>query len=118
MHVALVLTSGAHHHAAGPLLGYAAPGHLVMLAAHLCAAVAIGLWLTAGERTARNALHLAARPWREVQRATAGTLELLHAVLVVRRPAPMPVRVDSIAVPVSVWDGRQVARRGPPPPCC
>ena len=55
MHVALVLTSGAHHHAAGPLLGYAAPGHLVMLAAHLCAAVAIGLWLTAGVQRAVGA---------------------------------------------------------------
>ena len=62
-----------HHGAAashGSVMSLMSDGHLVMLLAHLAAAVVVGVWLAAGERACWTLLALTARPvvdaWRTV----------------------------------------------------
>lgn len=106
--------SSAHHDAVLPLMDGA---DLAMLVGHLAAAVAVGLWLAAGERAVWSLLALTGRSvtdsLRGLLRATA-----LRPALVGTQPRiePMPGWLAVVLLPASVWDGYAVSRRGPP--CC
>ena len=106
--------SSAQHDAVLALMG---GPDLAMLVGHLAAAVAVGLWLAAGERAVWSLLALAGRSvtdsLRVLLQATA-----LRPALVGTRPStePMPGWVAAVLQPASVWDGYAVSRRGPP--CC
>ena len=60
----------------GSAMSLMSGGHLVMLLAHLAAAVVVGVWLAAGERAFWMLLALAARPvvdaWRTVRAVARG----------------------------------------------
>ncbi len=117
------LPSPAHahlmaHHCATASHGGATPlmsgSHLVMLLAHLAAAVVVGAWLVAGERALWVVLALTARPlvdaWRTVTTTACGgvanvTTDCPRLQLGWDLPA---------AVRVSMWAAGVVTRRGPP----
>jgi hypothetical protein len=88
--------------------------HVVMLLAHLAAAVVVGLWLAAGERAFLTLLALTARPVVDAwQKVTAAALRPTGAV-VVRSPRLLPGWGRPAAVSSSVWVSGAVPRRGPP----
>lgn len=90
---------------------------LAMLGGHLAAAVAVGLWLAAGERAAWSILAWAgcavADSLRGLLRASA-----LRPALGGTRPSaePKPDWPSAVLLRGSVSDGYAVSRRGPP--CC
>jgi hypothetical protein len=94
-----------------PLVG---GGHVVMLLAHLAAAIAVGVWLVVGERVLWTLLALTARPvvnaWRIVRdlaREGFGAVVIDCSHLLARwRPRS--------AVHGSVWTAGVGPRRGPP----
>jgi hypothetical protein len=102
--------AGSHGFAMSLMSG----GHLVMLFTHLAAAVGVGVWLAAGDRTFGAVLILTARQvqdaWRTVTRVTHG------AVSIVSYPR-FQLRWDLRCAAVSVWAAGAVSRRGPPL-CC
>ena len=109
----LMTHAGGHasHDCATSLI---AGGHLVMLLAHLAAAVVVGVWLAAGERALWTVLTFTARRvidgWRT---ATAVARDGIGAAVVspsVSQPDGGPSRV----VHRSVWASSVAARRGPP----
>ena len=86
---------------------------LAMLGAHLAAAVAVGLWLAAGERAAWTILALTGRC----------AVESLGVLCREVASAPAPAGSGTYVVPgwlsalpqgASLWDGYAVSRRGPP----
>jgi hypothetical protein len=105
------------HHGAeashGPVMSLMG-GHLVMLVAHLAAAVVVGVWLAAGERALWMLLALSARSlvdaWRTVTAVTRGGLAALVSCprLQIRWGLRRVVRGR-------VWTAGAVSRRGPPP---
>jgi hypothetical protein len=107
------------HHGAeashGPVMSLMGGGHLVMLVAHLAAAVVVGVWLAAGERALWMLLALSARSlvdaWRTVTAVTRGGI----AALVVSCPR-LQIRWGlRRVVRGRVWTAGAVSRRGPPP---
>ena len=89
-------------------------GHLVMLLAHLAAALVVGLWLAAGERAFWMLLALTARPvvdaWRTVTAVARGG----DGAVVVSCLRLLPGWGLPAAVGSSVWAAGVVSRRGPP----
>ena len=106
------------HHGAGaspgPVMSLMSGGHLVMLLAHLAAAVVVGAWLAAGERALWMLLALSARPlvdaWRTVTAVGRGGV----GALVVSCPRLQIGSGLRCAVSGRVWTVGVVARRGPP----
>ncbi len=88
--------------------------HLVMLFAHLAAAVAVGLWLVAGERVLWTLLELSARPvvnaWRMVRNVTRDGV----AAVVIGCSRPLAEWSPQFSMPGSVWALGVAPRRGPP----
>jgi hypothetical protein len=103
--------AGASH---GPVMSLMSGGHLVMLVAHLVAAVVVGVWLAAGERALWMLLALSARPlvdaWRTVTAVVRG-----GGALVVSCPRLQIGWGLRRVVSGRVWTAGVVARRGPPP---
>jgi hypothetical protein len=100
----------SHDSAMSPLGG----GHLVMLLAHLAAAVVVGVWLAAGERAFSTVLVLAARPVVDAWRTITGAARVTVGAVVLRCP---PLQLGwslRCAVRGSVWTACVVSRRGPP----
>jgi hypothetical protein len=91
--------------------------HLVMLVAHVAAALVVGLWLAAGERAAWRLVAIAALPvvgaWITL-RELSGTAAV--ALVVTRPAAALPCWSRESATRSSSWAGRGVSRRGPPRP--
>jgi hypothetical protein len=104
--------AGAHGFATSLMSG----GHLVMLFAHLAAAVGVGVWLAAGDRALGTALALTARQvhdaWRTVTRIAQGAISPV-AVNYPRFQRRWHLRCAA----VSLWAEGAVSRRGPPR-CC
>jgi hypothetical protein len=106
------------HHGAGaspgPVMSLMSGGHLVMLLAHLAAAVVVGAWLSAGERALWMLLTLSARPlvdaWRTVTAVGRGGV----GALVVSCPRLQIGSGLRCVVSGRVWTVGVVARRGPP----
>jgi hypothetical protein len=104
------------HHSAeashGPVMSLLGGGHLVMLVAHLAAAVVVGVWLAAGERALWMLLALSARPlvdaWRTVTAVARG------GALVVSCPRLQIGWGLRRVVSGRVWTAGAVSRRGPP----
>ena len=98
----------------GSVMSLMSGGHLVMLLAHLAAAVAVGVWLAAGERALWMLLALTARPlvdaWRTVTAVARGRV----GALVVSCPRLQPGWGMRYVVRASVWTTGVVTRRGPP----
>lgn len=119
--------SSRHGSMTGAVLGHGSAAHrdavlalmdgvdLAMLVGHLAAAVAVGLWLAAGERAAWSILALTGR---SVADSLRGLLQAtaLRPALAGTRPGtqPMPVWLAAVLLRASVWDGYAVSRRGPP----
>lgn len=110
-HLMTHLGAATSHGSALSLMG---GGHLVMLLAHLAAAVVVGIWLAAGERAFWTVLRLAARPvvdaWRTVMGAARGGV---GDVVVSCRRLQLGWGLRC-AVRGSVWVADVVSRRGPP----
>jgi hypothetical protein len=89
-------------------------GHLVMLLAHLAAAVVVGVWLAAGERALWMLLALTARPlvdaWETVTAAARGGV----GAVVVSCPRLQTGWGLRRVVRGRVWTAGVVSRRGPP----
>jgi hypothetical protein len=98
----------------GSVMSLMGGGHLVMLLAHLAAAVAVGVWLAAGERALWMLLALTARPlvdaWGTVKAVARGGV----GAVVVRCPRRQPSWGMQFVVRASVWATGVVSRRGPP----
>lgn len=90
---------------------------LAMLVGHLAAAIAVGLWLAAGERAVWSILALTGHSVADSLRVLLRTAAL-RADLGGARPRtePMPGWPAAVPLSASVWDGDAVSRRGPP--CC
>ena len=97
----------------GDVMSLMGGGHLVMLLAHLAAAVAVALWLAAGERAVWMLLALTARravdAWWKITAAARG-----FGAVVASRPRVQPGWKPRWVVRRSVWVTGVVARRGPP----
>jgi hypothetical protein len=106
-----------HHGVAashGFVMSQMSGAHLVMLLAHLAAAVVVGLWLAAGERAFSTLLALTARPVVDAwQKVTAAARRPTDAV-VVRCPRLLPGWGRPAAVSSLIWVAGVVSRRGPP----
>jgi hypothetical protein len=89
-------------------------GHVVMLLAHLSAAVAVGVWLAAGERAFSTMLVLAARPVAAAWRTVTGAAQVCGGAVVVSRPRLQLGWGLRCAVRGPVWVAGAVCRRGPP----
>jgi len=92
-------------------------GHLVMVLGHIAAAIAVGLWLAAGERALWMLLALGVRPvvdaWRMVAALAGGGLdEVADGCLGLRPDWGRLCAADDM-----VWAVGVVSRRGPPG-CC
>jgi hypothetical protein len=106
------------HHGAepshGPVTSLMGGGHLVMLVAHLAAAVVVGVWLAAGERALWMLLAISVRPlvnaWRTVTAVARGGV----GALVVTRPRLQFGWGLRPVIRGRVWTAGVVARRGPP----
>jgi hypothetical protein len=105
-----------HPHAAashGDGMSLVGGGHLVMLLGHLAAAIAVALWLAAGERAVWMLLALTVRravdAWGTVTAAARG-----FGAVVVSRPRVQTGWKPRWVVRRSVWVTGVVARRGPP----
>jgi hypothetical protein len=109
-HLMTHLDAAASHGSVMSLMG---GGHLVMLLAHLAAAVAVGLWLAAGERALWTLLALTAR---RVVDALGTVTAVARGVgtLVVSRPRLQTGWGLRWVIRRSVWVTGVVARRGPP----
>jgi hypothetical protein len=98
----------------GSVMSLMSGGHLVMLLAHLAAAVAVGVWLAAGERALWMLLALTARPlvdaWETVTAVARGRV----GGVVVSRPRLQTGWCLRCVVRCSVWTAGVVSRRGPP----
>jgi hypothetical protein len=120
--MATVSPSASSHHAIhqgvaashGFVMSQMSGEHVVMLLAHLAAAVVVGLWLAAGERAFWTLLALTARPVVDAwQKVTAAARRPTGAV-VVRCPRLLPGWSRPAAVSSLVWVAGVVSRRGPP----
>lgn len=100
-----------HHDAVLVLMNEA---DLAMLVGHLAAAVAVGLWLAAGERAAWSILALTGRSVADSLRALLQPTTVRLAFAGSTRPKAMPGWLTSVPLGASVWDGYAVSRRGPP----
>jgi hypothetical protein len=89
-------------------------GHLVMLLAHMAAAVVVGVWLAVGERALSAVLLLATRPvvdaWRTITGAARGT----DGAVVLRCPRLQLGWGLRCVIRGSVWAAGVVSPRGPP----
>jgi hypothetical protein len=98
----------------GPVVSLMSGGHLVMLLAHLAAALAVGLWLAAGERALWTLLTITARPlveaWRTVAAVAHGGADAFAISCPRLQIGWGPRRV----VIGRVWTAGVVSRRGPP----
>jgi hypothetical protein len=113
-HLMMHQGAGASH---GPVMSLMGGWHLVMLLAHLAAAVVVGVWLAAGERALWMLLALTARPlvdaWRTVTAVVRGGVD----ALVVSCPRLQIGWGLRRVVNGRVWTVGFVARRGPPLGC-
>ena len=98
----------------GSVMSLMSGGHLVMLLTHLAAAVAVGVWLAAGERALWMLLALTARPLVDAWRTVAAVARGRVAALVVSCPRLQPGCGMRYVVRASVWTTGVVTRRGPP----
>ena len=105
----------AHHDAVLALMNGA---DLAMLVGHLAAAVAVGVWLAAGERAAWALLAMTGGSVVESLRVLLHTAALRPAFAgPTRQPAgAVPGWLLAVPLRASMWDGYAVSRRGPP--CC
>jgi hypothetical protein len=88
--------------------------HVVMLVAHLAAAIAVGVWLVAGERVLLTLLALTAGPvvhaWRMVRNVTRDRTR----AMVVDSSRLLAAHCPQSAMRGSMWTAGVVSRRGPP----
>jgi hypothetical protein len=93
-------------------------GHVIMLLAHIAAAVAVGMWLAAGERVLWNVVRLAARPvigaWQTVVAVVRGAV----GTMIISRPRFQLCWDLRRTVCGLLWAAGAVSRRGPPALCC
>lgn len=102
----------------GSVMSLMSDGHVIMLLAHVAAAVVVGVWFAAGEHVLWNVLRLAARPvvgaWQVVvgvARGAIGNKLISHPQL---QLCWDPRRTGC----GSLWAAGAVSRRGPPALCC
>jgi hypothetical protein len=88
--------------------------HVVMLLAHLAAAIVAGVWLAAGERLFWRLLALAARPLVEGWRTVRETARDRVGTVVVGCRRFLPDTGPPRAVHGSGWAAGVVSQRGPP----
>jgi hypothetical protein len=98
----------------GSAMSLMSGGHVIMLVAHVAAAVVVGVWFAAGERILWLVLRLAARPvvgaWQVVVgvgRGAVGTKLISH-------PRPQLCWDLRRTVCGLLWAAGAVSRRGPP----
>ena len=91
-------------------------GHVIMLLAHIAAAVAVGMWLAAGERVLWNVVRLAARPvigaWQTVVAVVRGAV----GTMIISRARFQLCGDLWRTVCGLLWAAGAVSRRGPPAP--
>jgi hypothetical protein len=111
------LSSGSDPAAAhGHVVAVMSTAALAILVGHLMAAVAVGLWLAAGERAARTLVELAGRSVVDCLRTLISRSAVCEAATGADlRIAKLP-HGWRFAAPLraSLWDGCAVSRRGPP----
>ena len=110
-HLMMHHSAGASH---GPVMPLMSGGHLVMLVAHLAAAVVVGVWLAAGERALWMLLALTARPlvdaWGTIAAVARGV-----GVVVVSSPRLQTGWGLRWVVHGWMWTAGVISLRGPPP---
>jgi hypothetical protein len=102
----------------GSAMSLMSDGHLIMLLAHIAAAVAVGMWLAAGERVLWDVVRLAARPvigaWQTVVAVVRGAV----GTMIISDPRPRLCGDLRRTVCGLLWAAGAVSRRGPPALCC
>jgi hypothetical protein len=129
LHVLLEVVGTAPATGAAPMRMPAAAGHsmppampahsthLGMLAAHVAAALAVALWLAAGERAAWSLLAVVGLAFSAVWNAVLEAVSPRPALVLTGPRATSYAWGDHPALP-SLWDGvGGLSRRGPPAAC-
>jgi hypothetical protein len=102
----------------GSVMSLMSDGYVIMLVAHVAAAVVVGVWFAAGERILWNVLRLAARPvvgaWQTVVAVVRGAV----GTMIISHPRPRLCGDLRRTVCGLLWAAGAVSRRGPPPLCC
>jgi hypothetical protein len=102
----------------GSVMSLMSDGHVIMLVAHVAAAVVVGVWFVAGERILWLVLRLAARPvvgaWQVVVGAGRGAV---GTKLISHRRAQLCWDLRRTVCGL-LWAAGAVSRRGPPALCC
>ena len=93
-------------------------GHVIMLLAHMAAAVVAWMWLVAGERVFWNLLRLAARPVAGAWQAVVAVVRGAVGTILISHPRPQPCWDQRRTVCGLLWAAGAVCRRGPPALCC
>jgi hypothetical protein len=88
--------------------------HVVMLVAHLAAAIAVGVWLVAGQRVLWTLLALTAGPVVHVWRMVRNVTRDRTPALVVDASRLLAAYCPQYAMHGSMWTAGVVSRRGPP----
>jgi hypothetical protein len=109
-HLMMHPDAAASHGFVMPLMG---GGHLVMLLAHLAAAVVVGVWLAAGEPALWMLLALTARPLRDAWGAVAAAARGAGAVAVSCPRLQTGWGLRRV-VHGSMWTAGVISLRGPP----
>jgi hypothetical protein len=97
----------------GPVMSLMSGGHLVMLLAHLAAAVMVGVWLAAGERALWMLLAVTARPLVDAWRTIVAVARGVGAV-VVNGPRVQSGWGLRRVVRGWIWSSGVISLRGPP----
>jgi hypothetical protein len=102
----------------GSVVSLMSDGHVMMLLAHVAAAVVVGVWFAAGEHVLWKVLRLAARPvigaWQTVVAVVRGAV----GTMIISHPRPRLCGDLRRTVCGLLWAAGAVSRRGPPGECC
>jgi hypothetical protein len=114
-HLMMQPTSAATY---GSEMSLTGDGHVIMLLAHIAAAVAVGMWLAAGERVLWDVVRLAARPVIGAWRTVVAVVRVAVGTMIISRPRPQLCWDLRHTVCGLLWAAGAVSRRGPPALCC
>jgi hypothetical protein len=118
---AVSATTSSHHmaHFGGVAshdwaMSFVGGAQIVMLLAHLAAALVVGMWLAVGERALRTLLAFTVRPIAYTWRSVIDVARRAIGAVGVGFPRPQPGWALRYSIRSTAWVATVVSRRGPP----